>query len=110
MAKNSSCRGNLAFLLRILRHPLAANRVENDNEFFTSDLDLTLAHIRNTQLLTESEVSRSWSRLFKNGLSPEAFDSAEVLLDELRPESPLRHRLEGELDELRELHTTRVNA
>jgi len=110
VAKNPCCRGNLAFLLRILLHPLAANRVENDNEFFTSDLDLTLDHIRNTQLLTESEVSRSWSRLFKNGLSPEAFDSAEVLLDELRPESPLRHRLEGELDELRELHTTRVNA
>jgi hypothetical protein len=61
-------------------------------------------------LLTESEVSRSWSRLFKNGLSPEAFENAEDLLTELRPESPLRHRLEGELDELREMHTTRMNA
>lgn len=61
-------------------------------------------------MLTESEVSRSWSRLFKNGLSPEAFDNAEDLLNELRPESPLRHRLEGELDELRELHTAKMNA
>jgi hypothetical protein len=61
-------------------------------------------------VLTENEVSRSWSRLFKNGLNQEAFDSAENLLNELRPESPLRHRLESELDELRELHSSRVNA
>jgi hypothetical protein len=61
-------------------------------------------------LLTESEVSRSWIRLFKNGLSQEAFESAEELLNELRPESPLRHRLVGELEELREMHSTRVNA
>lgn len=61
-------------------------------------------------MLTESEVSRSWSRLFKNGLSEEAFTSAENLLTELRPESPLRHRLENELDELREMHATRINA
>ncbi|TWU02285.1 hypothetical protein Pla52n_33350 [Stieleria varia] len=34
----------------------------------------------------------------------ETFDRAEVLLEEeLRPESPLRHRLAQELDELREL-------
>ena len=32
-----------------------------------------------------------------------AFDKAELLLDELRPESPLRHRLAMELEELREL-------
>jgi hypothetical protein len=48
--------------------------------------------------------------LFKNGLSSEAFENAEDLLNELRPESPLRHRLEGELDELREMHTTQLNA
>lgn len=34
----------------------------------------------------------------------EVFDRAEQLLDELRPESPLRHRLSGELDELRRIH------
>ena len=36
----------------------------------------------------------------------ESFDKAEELLeDELRPESPLRHRLTVELDELRTLET-----
>ena len=34
----------------------------------------------------------------------EAFEKAENLLDELRPESPLRHRLEQELEELRAMH------
>lgn len=33
----------------------------------------------------------------------EDLDRAEELLDELRPESPLRHRLSVELDELRAL-------
>jgi hypothetical protein len=65
---------------------------------------------RNSKVLTENEVSRSWNRLFKDGLCQEAFESAETLLSELRPESPLRHRLEGELDELREMHMTRVKA
>jgi len=37
-------------------------------------------------------------------MNEEAFSRAEALLDELRPESPLRHRLGAELDELRELH------
>jgi hypothetical protein len=55
-------------------------------------------------LLTEQEVSRSWRSLFQlKGVSEEAFVHAEHLLDELRPESPLRHRLSVELDELREL-------
>lgn len=40
--------------------------------------------------------------MFKGAtLSPELFDKAEALLDELRAESPLRHRLSVELDELR---------
>jgi hypothetical protein len=34
----------------------------------------------------------------------DAFDKAVALLDELRPESPLRIRLEQELEELREIH------
>jgi hypothetical protein len=66
--------------------------------------------IRNLTLLTENEVARSWNRLFVNGLSQEACQGAEKLLDELRPESPLRHRLEGELEELRELLAARVEA
>lgn len=62
-------------------------------------------------MLTENEVSRSWNRLFKDSsFSNETFDSAEVLLDELRPESPLRHRLSNELEELKKLHAARVEA
>lgn len=62
-------------------------------------------------MLTENEVSRSWNRLFKDrNFTTETLDSAENLLDELRPESPLRHRLSNELDELRKLYADRVEA
>jgi FixJ family two-component response regulator len=55
-------------------------------------------------LLTEEEVRRSWAKLFRGkDLNVETFARAETLLDELRPESPLRHRLDGELTELRTL-------
>ncbi len=54
-------------------------------------------------MLTEKEVARSWARLFKGEKNSETFAKADVLLEELRPESPLRHRLSIELDELREL-------
>jgi hypothetical protein len=54
-------------------------------------------------LLTESEVQRSFRLLFKGGqYNEETFNKAEALLEELRPESPLRFRLATELDELRE--------
>ncbi len=55
-------------------------------------------------MLTENEVQRSFTRLF-NGSEIEdgAFDRAEELLEELRAESPLRHRLTVELDEIRKL-------
>ncbi|MGD0038785.1 MAG: hypothetical protein ABSC53_15975 [Bacteroidota bacterium] len=54
-------------------------------------------------MLTEQEITRSWRSLFRNAkLSEEVFRNAERLLDELRPESPLRHRLETELKEIRE--------
>ena len=53
-------------------------------------------------MLTETEVSRSWRNLFKNAeFNAETLSRAEALLDELRAESPLRHRLSNELDELR---------
>jgi len=55
-------------------------------------------------VLTEREVSKSWSLLVKGELNSEAFERAENLLEELRPESPLRHRLSRELEELRELN------
>jgi hypothetical protein len=54
-------------------------------------------------LRTEQEIARSWTGLF-NGqdLSDQIFDQAEDLIDALRPESPLRHRLDAELVELRQ--------
>jgi len=56
-------------------------------------------------VLTESEVSKSWRQLIKGGMTDEKIAKAEALLDELRAESPLRHRLSCELDELRDLST-----
>ena len=56
-------------------------------------------------MLTESTVEEMFRELL-NAPNPgeEEFEKAEDLLDEeLRPESPLRHRLSQELDELREL-------
>jgi hypothetical protein len=59
-------------------------------------------------LLTEQEVSRNWSQIFHGSkFESEVFDRAEQLLEELRPESPLRHRLTLELDELRTIQSTR---
>ena len=53
-------------------------------------------------MLTEQEISRSWRKLFRdNEMSAELLDKADLLLAELRAESPLRHRLEAELIELR---------
>ena len=53
-------------------------------------------------MLTEQEISRTWRSLFRDAERiDEALVKAEQLLDELRPESPLRHRLGAELDELR---------
>lgn len=58
-------------------------------------------------MLTEKEVSRSWRQLFKGGAyDDETFTKAENLLEELRAESPLRHRLQTELEELRNLQTS----
>lgn len=60
-------------------------------------------------MLTESQVQRSFRELFKSrDVSPEAFDKAEALLDELRAESPLRHRLSVELEDIRKLHEAKV--
>jgi len=57
-------------------------------------------------LLTEQEINRSWRKLFKGReIDDEVLDKAEALLEELRPESPLRHRLGEELTELRKLRS-----
>ena len=62
-------------------------------------------------MLTESEVSRSWSRMFTSReIEVTTFDRAEQLLEELRPESPLRHRLTLELEELRERNAAEPTA
>jgi hypothetical protein len=56
-------------------------------------------------LLTEQEVARSWRAIFAAGpINDETLSKAESLLDELRPESPLWHRLYSELEEIRRLH------
>ena len=61
-------------------------------------------------MLTESEITRSWRKLFtRDECGDEAFVEAEGLLDELRPESPLRHRLSIELNELRTLKGANVS-
>ena len=58
-------------------------------------------------VLSEAEVRRSFQKLFQRGqkIEPDVFEKAESLLDELRPESPLRHRLQGEIEELRKIHS-----
>ena len=58
-------------------------------------------------LLTESTVEKMFREMMSDPNRSEAtFDKAEELLEEeLRPESPLRHRLTVELDELRSLAT-----
>jgi len=54
--------------------------------------------------MTEEQVERSFRKLVnQSDLQSDILDRAEALLDELRPESPLRHRLAAELDELRKL-------
>jgi hypothetical protein len=59
-------------------------------------------------LLSEQEVTRAWSQIFKTTLvENDSFDQAEKLLDELRSESPLRLRLTHELEELRSIHSRR---
>ena len=55
-------------------------------------------------MLTEQQIAKSWRNLFSNHVfDSEVADRAESLLQELRPESPLRHRLSTELEELRKL-------
>jgi len=55
-------------------------------------------------LLTEQQIERDFRRLFSDtGSSSDAFERADELISQLRPESPLRHRLDVELDELRRL-------
>ena len=53
-------------------------------------------------MLTENDVARSWRGLFNGSdVTGDMLVKAESMLEELRAESPLRHRLSVELDELR---------
>ncbi|MGQ9606001.1 MAG: hypothetical protein ACUVTW_07340 [Thermogutta sp.] len=61
-------------------------------------------------MLTEQQVARSWSTLFKGTITEKTFEKAESLLRSLRPESPLRHRLSKELSEIRKRHLQQSNA
>lgn len=56
-------------------------------------------------MLTESTVENMFRKLMNDpNRSEEDFEKAEELIEEeLRPESPLRHRLSTELKELRTL-------
>ena len=56
-------------------------------------------------MLTEATVEEMFRKLISDSnRGGDRFDEAEDLLDEeLRPESPLRHRLSQELEELRDL-------
>ena len=56
-------------------------------------------------LLTEATVEEMFRKMMGDpNRTEETFEKAEDLIEEeLRPESPLRHRLSVELDELRSL-------
>jgi hypothetical protein len=55
-------------------------------------------------VLTESQVQQSFRKIMTTpDLTEEELERAERLLDEIRPESPLRHRLIEELEEVRQL-------
>lgn len=57
-------------------------------------------------MLTEAEVQRSFRKLFQSGeITEDAVEKGYSLLEELRPESPLRHRLSLELDELSRMYS-----
>jgi hypothetical protein len=62
------------------------------------------SNVRERNVLTEEQVQKSFRALFRvGGVNEEAIDKAESLIDQLRLESPLRHRLAEELDELRRI-------
>ena len=55
-------------------------------------------------MLTEAEVQLTFNQLVnREELNEETLEKAEDLLEELRAESPLRHRLSVELNEIRNL-------
>ncbi|MCA9263681.1 MAG: hypothetical protein KDA60_07515 [Planctomycetales bacterium] len=59
-------------------------------------------------MLTEDQIHRSFRRLVDGAeITGDTVEKAESLIEQLRWESPLRHRLTCELDELRDLCSTK---
>jgi hypothetical protein len=59
---------------------------------------------RVSTMLTEADVQVSFRRLFQSGaVDAKTIEQAEAMLHELRAESPLRHRLSEELEEVRRI-------
>jgi hypothetical protein len=57
-------------------------------------------------LVSTQQISLRWRELFSAGpITDETFQKAERLLETLRPEDPLRHRLFQELQEIRKIHS-----
>lgn len=56
-------------------------------------------------MLNEGHVTMLWQKLFRGqAITAETFTRADELIEELRPESPLRFRYEKELSEIRIMH------
>lgn len=56
-------------------------------------------------MLNEGHVTLLWQKLFREqAINAEMLTRADELIEELRPESPLRFRYEKELGEIRVLH------
>lgn len=52
----------------------------------------------------EDQVRDDFSKLFKSEITEETFAAGWKLLERLRSENPLRHRLSRELEEIRKIH------
>lgn len=73
--------------------------------------DNLVASRKGNAVLTEQEVNKSWRQLFSRPpITEDTFAKAEALIEELRAESPLRHRLGGELKELRKMHAVALKS
>lgn len=56
-------------------------------------------------MLDERDATRLWQQLFRSQtVTSQTLSEAESLVNQLRPESPLRLRYSTELEEIRTLH------
>jgi hypothetical protein len=56
-------------------------------------------------MLAERDATRLWQQLFHGQcVTPQLLNEADSLINQLKPESPLRLRYMTELDEIRKLH------